>query len=384
MMVLLFWLTVLALFMAATALGRRLGLIPIVSQLLMAGLGLPLLMAYGVEPHWHLHGAALVAPGWVHACYSLAFALLLGQIIGDVIDLNLNRDSLRVALPSFAVPFAAGLACAAWLLPQLSWVSHLALGLVFAITAIPVLYLYLQHIQYPPAATRRLMQAAIFIDLACWSLLGLAQGSLHLATLAWPLLAAFAPWLLHLCRVRQPLAYSLLFFALLVAAEQLKLNALLMGVGYVLNMAWLKLPLVPPLPKRWMAPVQNGIAIPLLLTAGIVQIDLDGALASLSPAQWAAWLFLPIVSKLAGNWLGLAWAGPSPGGTSRWREAVLLNIRGLSEIVFLNLLLKQQLISEAAYLALMLMGLVATLLPALAGLHRIPLNRIDPARRPRA
>ncbi|WP_372439147.1 hypothetical protein, partial [Pandoraea sputorum] len=79
---------------------------------------------------------------------------------------------------------------------------------------------------------------------------------------------------------------------------------------------------------------------------------------------------VPIVAKLLGNWLGLRWAPPSYPGASRWRECVLLNIRGLSEIVFLNMLLQQQLISQALYLALMLMGLLAPLMPALAGLGR--------------
>ncbi|MNJ04518.1 hypothetical protein D3C73_1653210 [compost metagenome] len=63
---------------------------------------------------------------------------------------------------------------------------------------------------------------------------------------------------------------------------------------------------------------------------------------------------------------------------------MLLNIRGLSEIVFLNLLLQQQLISGALYFALMLMGLVATLLPALLGMHRAPGNSAATARSPRA
>ena len=49
---------------------------------------------------------------------------------------------------------------------------------------------------------------------------------------------------------------------------------------------------------------------------------------------------------------------------------MLLNIRGLSEIVFLNMLLQQQLITQALYLALMLMSLLATLMPALVGLGR--------------
>lgn len=80
----------------------------------------------------------------------------------------------------------------------------------------------------------------------------------------------------------------------------------------------------------------------------------------------------------------LGWAGASFEGASRWRESVLLNIRGLSEIVFLNLLLQQQLISPALYFALMVMGLIATLRPALAGMHRRPLNIAVPARSLRA
>jgi hypothetical protein len=281
---------------------------------------------------------------------------------------------VKIAVPSFAVPFACGLAAAAWLLPAQPWLNSLAIGLVFAITAIPVLYLYLRHIDYPPAATRRLVQTAILIDLTCWTLFGLAQGSLHLSSLLLPLGLACVPVLLHLLRVRRPLTYSLGFFALLVLAEHYKLNALIFGIGYLLCMAALKIPLVLPLPARWMSRLQTWIAIPLILTFGIVQIDVHSALASLGALQWAALLLLPIASKLLGNWLGLGWAGASFEGASRWRESVLLNIRGLSEIVFLNLLLQQQLISPALYFALMLMGLIATLLPALIGLHRAPLK----------
>lgn len=54
----------------------------------------------------------------------------------------------------------------------------------------------------------------------------------------------------------------------------------------------------------------------------------------------------------------------------------------MSEIVFLNLLLQQQLISPALYFALMLMGLLATLLPALAGMNRIPLNSAETGKEP--
>jgi hypothetical protein len=383
MMTVLFWLMALALFAVATLTGRRFGLIPIVSQLLLATFGLPLLMYFWIEPGWQLSGAQLVSPVWLKHLYSLAFALLLGHILSDVIDLRLDRQSVKIALPSFGVPFACGLATAFWLLPTQPWISSLAVGLLFAITAIPVLYLYLRHIAYPPAATRRLVQTAILIDLICWSLFALAQGSLHLGSLLLPLAGACVPLLLRLAGLRQPLLHSGLFFALLVVAEHYRLNALIAGIGYLLCMAALKVPLVLPLGTEWMNRLQTYLAIPLILTFGIVQINVHSAMDSLGWVQLAALLLLPIASKLLGNWLGLGWAGASFAGASRLRESILLNIRGLSEIVFLNLLLQQQLISPALYFALMLMGLIATLLPALAGFHRIPSHAV-PARSPRA
>jgi len=382
MMTVLFWLMALALFAVATLTGRRFGLIPIVSQLLLATFGLPLLMYFWIEPGWHLSGAQLVSPVWLKHLYSLAFALLLGHILSDVIDLRLDRQSVKIALPSFGVPFACGLATAFWLLPTQPWISSLAVGLLFAITAIPVLYLYLRHIAYPPAATRRLVQTAILIDLICWSLFALAQGSLNLGSLLLPLAGACVPLLLRLAGLRQPLLHSGLFFALLVVAEHYRLNALIAGIGYLLCMAALKVPLVLPLGTEWMNRLQTYLAIPLILTFGIVQINVHSAMDSLGWVQLAALLLLPIASKLLGNWLGLGWAGASFAGASRLRESILLNIRGLSEIVFLNLLLQQQLISPALYFALMLMGLIATLLPALAGFHRIPSHAV-PARSPR-
>ena len=384
MTVLLFWLVALVLFGIASELGRRLGLIPIVSQLLLAALGLPLLMLLWVEPHWQLSGAALIAPTWLKTLYGASFALLLGHILSDVVELKVDRQSLKIALPSFLVPFAAGLACGTWLLGEQPWLTTLALGLVFAITAIPVLYLYLRHIDYPPTATRRLMQSAILIDLSCWLLFGLGQGSLKPLSLLLPLLGAGVPMLLYALRIRQPLVYSLGFFALLFVAEHYRLNALIFGIGYLACMAWLKVSLRMPLSPAWIKRLQNGVAIPLILTFGIVQIDLHDVLQGFDAWQLGALLLVPIVSKLLGNWLGLNWATPSFAGASKWRESLLLNIRGLSEIVFLNLLLQQHLISPALYFALMLMSLVATLMPALAGLHRIPLTTVPTARRPHA
>jgi hypothetical protein len=376
MTVLLFWAVVLGLFALASRLGARLNLIPIVSQLLFATFVIPTLMLFVVEPQWQLTGVQLVAPIWLKTLYGLSFAVVLGHILSDVIDVRFDPQSLKVALPSFCVPFLCGVACAVWLLPASSWLSSLALGLVFAITAIPVLFLYLNHIGYPPHATRRLVQTAILIDLACWGLFGLAQGSLHLSSLAAPLLLAGVPLLLWLLQVRQPRVYGAAFFVLLMVAEHYRLNALIVGIGYLLCMKALKQPFALPLNAAWFKALQHYVAIPLILTFGVVQINIHSAVGEIGGPSLLALIVLPIASKLLGNWVGIRWAQPSFEGAVRWKEALLLNIRGLSEIVFLNLLLQQGLISPPLYFALMLMSLIATLLPALLGMNR-PLDLQD-------
>ena len=177
--------------------------------------------------------------------------------------------------------------------------------------------------------------------------------------------------------MRAPLAYSLAFFALLLTLQQLKLNALVFGIAYLLVMALLRVPFRLPLPVRVFHGVQVWLAVPLILAFGLLQIDWHTAWQNYSWLQFGALLVLPIVSKLAGNWLGLSWAeGRLAASPVKWRETVLLNTRGLTEIVFLNLLFQQHIISAQLYFALMLMGLIATLLPALTqsarGRHPAP------------
>lgn len=368
MTIALAWLALLALFALTTWLGKRLRLLPIVSQLLLATLGLPLLMLWtapmGFGP------SELLAPGWLAPLYGLAFCLLLGHILSDVVDLQLEPGSLQIALPSFFVPFFCGLACAVWLLPEQGLLADIAVGLLFALTAIPVLFLYLQHLGYPVAKIRQLLQAAIIMDLLCWLIFGLAQGSSDPATLLWPLLAAGLPLLLKLLPWRSARLNGACFLALLLLMQQLHLNALVFGIAYLLLLTALRLPLRLPLPTGMLRWLQTWLAVPLILAFGLLQIDWLDAWLGYSAWQFAALLLLPIISKLVGNWLGLSWAaGGLRAYPGQWRESLLLNTRGLTEIIFLNLLLHQQIISPALYFALMLMGLISTLLPALAGAY---------------
>ncbi|EZH82037.1 sodium:proton antiporter [Ectopseudomonas composti] len=371
MSVALFWLLALAIYALVAIIGAR-RLIPIVGQLLVAALVIPTLLLLWAEPHWQLSAAELLAPAWLNFAYGLCFALLLGYILSDVIDLDLSPACVKIALPSFLVPMLAGVACSIWLLPgERGWLSALGIGLLFSITAIPVLYLFLQSIGYPAADSKRLLHAAILMDFMCWSLFGLAQGSSQPTTLLWPLLAALLPLLLHRLTLRHPLFYSLPFFALMLVLQQLELSALVFGIAYMLCLAYLKQPFVLPLAPRHWKGLLNGIAVPLILTYGVLRVDFHGLGQHLSWLVIVTLLALPVISKVLGSWLGLHWAAPAASARIKWRESLLLNIRGLTEIVFLNLLLQLQLIDSTVYFGLLLMSLFSTLLPALLGRHAV-------------
>lgn len=376
MQTLTFWLAVLALFALATRVGRRFGMIPVVSQLLAAIACLTPLALWLAEPVWGVSAAQLTHAPAIELLYGVCFALLLGHILGDVVDLRVDSRSLRIALPSFAVPFCCGVACAAWLLPPQPWLSVLSLGLLFAITAIPVLYLYLQGIGYPPDDTRRLLHAAILMDLIGWSVFGVAQGSLQPGTLFWPLMAALLPLPLRALGLRNGVAYGLPFFVLMPLLHLYTLNALVFGIAYLLVLASLRLPFRLPLPMPLWRALQDGLCVPLILAVGVLRVDLRAVFEQPDWALLALLLLAPPASKVAGNWLGLHWATPSQPATAKWRESLLLNIRGLTEIVFLNLLFQQALIDAALYVGLLLMSLFCTLLPALLGLRAptVPLS----------
>jgi len=369
MLIVAFWLLVFLLFLGASLLGRRLGVAGIISQLLLAAFVLPPLLLLWIEPHWQLGAAELLAPPQVKLTYGLGFALLLGYILSDVVDLKVSEQSLKIALPSFALPFACGLACGWWLLQQ-PWLSAVAIGLLFSITAIPVLYLYLQNIGYPPARVRTLLHAAILMDVACWSLFALAQGGSQPQNLLWPLLAAALPLPLRLLGLRHPLAYSLPFFALMALLHLLGLNALVFGILYMLCLALLRQPFRLPLPGPLWQRLQNHLAIPLILTCGVLEVQFRSVLQDYSWLYLLVLLVLPVASKVGGSWLGLHWADRNATARVKWRESLLLNIRGLTEIMFLNLLLQQDLIDSAVYFSLLLMSLFSTLLPVALRLRR--------------
>lgn len=362
------WLLLLLLFAGLTLALRKLGILPVVSQL-CAALLLPVLALYLPDAAMADYDK-LTSGAWLKLLYASCFTLLLGCILADIADTKLSMDSIKIALPSFVVPFVCGVLCAWLFFAELEPLAVLALGLLFSITAIPVLFLYLQGIGYPVAERQRLVQAAIVIDVLCWAIFALAQSSTELWQLLIPLLAGLLPLLLYQAKLRQSWLYSTVFFAMLLLLQWLAMNALLFGVLYALLVARLGLRLAIPVQARLWYRLQWYLCVPVILIFGVLQIRLAEVQWQGAAGTLLVLVIVPIVSKIAGSWLGVYWVRGQRPWASLWQDSVLLNIRGLTEIIFLNILLQHGLIDALLYFGLLLMSVVSTLLPAFLGLRQ--------------
>lgn len=359
------WLVLLLLFAGLTLALRKLGVLPIVTQL-CAALLLPFVLLY-LPDSAQAYYPELTTGAWLKLLYACCFTLLLGCILADIADTKLSVDSLKIALPSFALPFICGLLCAWWFFNELEPLAILALGLLFSITAIPVLFLYLQGIGYPAAERQRLIQAAIVIDLLCWAIFALAQSSTALWSMLLPLLAGCLPLLLYQCRLRHNGLYSAVFFAMLLLLQWFAMNALLFGVLYALLVARLGLRLAMPIQVKLWYRLQWYLCVPVILLYGVLQIRLAEVQWQGSASLLLLLVLAPTISKIAGSWLGVYWVRGERPLAAVWQASILLNIRGLTEIIFLNILLQQGLIDALLYFGLLLMSVISTVLPALLG-----------------
>ncbi|MDY0206288.1 MAG: sodium:proton antiporter [Pseudomonas sp.] len=364
----LIWLALLLLLAGLTLTLRKLGVLPIVTQL-CAALLLPVLVFYLPDSAAQYYDN-LTAGAWLKLIYASCFTLLLGCILTDIADTKLSMDSVKIALPSFVVPFVCGVICAWLFFSELEPLAILALGLLFSITAIPVLFLYLQGIGYPAADRQRLVQAAIVIDVLCWAIFALAQSSTELWQLLLPLLAGLLPVLLYQCKLRQSWLYSAIFFAMLLLLQWLAMNALLFGVVYALLVARLGLRLSIPIQAKLWYLLQWYLCVPVILIYGVLQIRLAEVQWQGAASTLLVLVIVPILSKIAGSWLGVYWVRGERSLAALWQDSVLLNIRGLTEIIFLNILLQHGLIDALLYFGLLLMSVVSTILPALLGLRQ--------------
>lgn len=358
-MIYLVWLLLMVGMIIFTIIGKKLNIIPIITQLLLAILLLPI-VNYSVFPIININVSEFLNDGIIRSIYIFNFALLFGYILSDVIDLKYESKVLKISLPSFFVPFISGFILSYFFFSH-NFLTDIAIGLLCAITAVPVLFIFLKNFNYDKQRTKLLIQVAIVIDILAWSILALAKSSTNIENLIIVLACGLSPFLLKII-VKKEKLFSLIFFSAIVFMEIFKLNSMLFGIIFILSMAYLNIKFILPIKKDLFILYQNYFAVPYILIYGIIQVkyssfNLNNAWILLT------FIILPIISKLLGNWLGFFWAERELPTKQRIKETFLLNTRGLTEIVFLNMLFQQNIINQEIYISCMLMGLISTLIP---------------------
>ncbi|WP_433429290.1 cation:proton antiporter domain-containing protein [Nonomuraea sp. CA-141351] len=379
------------------AVARRFGQPPVVGEILAGILLGPTLLGavYPAAWHWLFPGEILGALdmtaqlGLVTFMFTLGCETRLDRLRG------LGPAVTSVGLANLIVPFVCGLPLALFL-----YQGHdvggslpgfvLFFGLALSITALPVLARILQdrHLLNTAVGTLAIGSAA-FGDVIAWTALafvltitGAAGGSDALLTLA--LAIAFTtvmfwgvrPALATLVRRTESARFpeSALLSLVLVGSIASAVSTQLIGVHAVLGAFAFgaMMPRESLIVRRIVERIQ-GVTVAILLPVFFAYVGLHtsvGVFGS-SPARWLTWigiLAVAMATKILGGSLMARFSGLP--GTKAVSLGILMNCRGLTELVFANIGFQLGIIDEYLFTVLVLVALVTTALtgPMLQGL----------------
>jgi Kef-type K+ transport system membrane component KefB len=352
---------------------------------------------------WHGSAATLLFSTEVRPFLS-AFANLGIVLFMFLVGLELDRVMLRGAgriaagttVGSTLLPFGVGCLLALYLIRQHPAGNRVGfvvfVGVAFAITAFPVLARIIADERLSRTRIGALaLSAAAVCDVVAWGALALVQAAFdHNGRSAWwvllavPYVAAMffgvRPLLARMLGTgtnarRRAVTFPVVLAGLLLSAAVTQLIGLHFIFGAFLF--GLAMPRNGPLPHREILR-RTQTATTLLLPVYFVVAGLNVDLSVVGPAGLAE-LVLIVVVAVAGKFLG-ALLGARTQGLS-WRPAamlgVLMNTRGLTELVVLGVGLQIGALDRGLYSLMVVMAVVTTAMagPILRRLnHRAPVG----------
>jgi Kef-type K+ transport system membrane component KefB len=319
--------------------------------------------------------------GWVaprlHASLfpetSLASLNLLGQLglifymflVGLTLNLGHLRDQSRIALASsvasIAVPLISGFALAMALYHRVP--LALFLGVCMSVTAFPVLVRILDETGLSGTRLGAVaIAAAAFGDVVAWLMLAALLASMSVVSSAGITLAWLAAYIGAMLIVRfvwrsENLAGALVIaIASSLATEWIGVHALFGAffAGVVIR----RTPQFVESARRTIEPLTLILFLPIFFAFTGLRTRIDLA--------WSWTTLLILVVAVAGKWIGAMLAARWAGMDGREANAlgILMNARGLVELVILTIGLDLALITPQIFSMMVMMALVTTLMTA--------------------
>lgn len=330
--------------------GKKLNVLNIIMQLIGAMAIAPIISINFPE----LQIEQIANSELIKKLYEFCFIILIAYILHDSIDCNYQKKDILLVIPSFFIPFISGVISSIIWFGEFKLQQSIVFGIIFSITAVPVLYMYLKGMNYSAENIKFLIQAAIMIDVISWVTHSLVS-DFHYSIF---LLAFFSYSLAYLTKRINSNTSGIVLILILIISSYYKSNILLIGVIYVVTASYLKMPINLILKEKTVNNLNNYLFVPILLFIGLVKVNWASIQLNIDIKLFLL-IFVPLISKIIGNYIGLSLLKKE----NKLNSSILLNTRGLTEIVFLNLVFSQKIIDSYTYIIFLVMSLIGTLLP---------------------
>ena len=283
-----------------------------------------------------------------------------------------RRDSAMAAGFALVTPLCAGALVAVWLIEDGGWVGSkadgwqfiLGIGMASAVTALPILALFLERLQLlKKPRGQRILRYASLDDILIWGVLALILTDWARLGKQGVFLAAFAIVAIAIRRLMRRISLADRWYVSLIWLAACGLGADWCGLHFMVG-AFLA---GAVLDHEWLGEAELALARRLVLLLLMPVFFLSTGLRT----NWEMGGFavimtagLLLLASVGGKLLGIRVAGRVLGWTPLDAKIIgwLLQTKALIEIIFASVLLDRQVISSATFTALLLMAIVSTML----------------------
>jgi len=296
-----------------------------------------------------------------------------------------QRASALIASCGIVLSFFLGCVVGAWSKASIAptqpyWPYVIFCGVAMSVTALPVLVRIIQeHGGIDEQASRLALSAAVYTDVFAWCALALVL-TLHISGAAGPFkslfrlsgLAVYAsltvlvlrPWLrnrISHTALSERSRVATAFFYCLLSAQVTAMLGFHQAIGAVMaayvfhdlfsmEHAW----------RRWIGRFAHLFLTPIFFACSGIQVSLS-ALNEPTLWQWLLWFLLGgTVGKVLGSYIGARIYGLK--SIDSIEVGVLMNTKGLVELVLLGVGLQVGVLSESSYSVLLMLALASTVL----------------------